>query len=82
MTVSQATARQPSLITPLNNLLSVLDLTAEIINFVIMSGQGCPEGQKMFVRIPNVPNVAHNLPIGSRLSPFWELRKPWGLDPR
>ena len=40
MTVSQATARQPSLITPLNNLLSVLDLTGEIINFVIMSGQG------------------------------------------
>ena len=39
MTVSQA-ARQPSLITPLNNLLSVLDLTGEIINFVIMSGQG------------------------------------------
>ena len=34
----------------------------------------------MFVRIPNFPNVAHNLPIGSRLSPFWELRKPWGLD--
>ena len=29
-----------SLITPLNNLLSVLDLTGEIINFVIMSGQG------------------------------------------
>ena len=28
------------------------------------------------------PNVAHNLPVGSRLSPFWELRKPWGLDPR
>ena len=24
----------------------------------------------MFVRIPNVPNVAHYLPIGSRLSPF------------
>ena len=40
MTVSQATARQPSLITPLKNLLSVLDLTGEIINFVIMSGQG------------------------------------------
>ena len=33
---------------------------------------------KMFVRIPNVPNVAHYLPIGSRLSPFWERRKPWG----
>ena len=33
----------------------------------------------MFVRIPNVPNVAHNLPVGPRLSPFWELRKPWGL---
>ena len=40
MTVSQATARQPSLITPLNSLLSVLDLTGEIINFVITSGQG------------------------------------------
>ena len=32
MTVSQATARQPSLITSLNNLLSVLDLAGEIIN--------------------------------------------------
>ena len=32
----------------------------------------------MFVTIPNVPNVAHYLPIGSRLSPFWERRKPWG----
>ena len=32
----------------------------------------------MFVRLPNVPNVAHNLPVGSRLNPFWELRKPWG----
>ena len=31
----------------------------------------------MFVRLPNVPNVAHNLPVGSRLNPFWELRKPW-----
>ena len=29
-----------SLITPLNNLLLVLDLPGEIINFVIMSGQG------------------------------------------
>ena len=37
----------------------------------------------MFIKIPNVPNVAHNLPVGSRLSPlfFRELRKPWGLDP-
>ena len=25
------------------------------------------------VRIPNVPNVAHNLPVGSRLSPFRNL---------
>ena len=33
MTVSQATARQPSLITPLNSLLLVLDLTGEIIDF-------------------------------------------------
>ena len=45
MTVSQATARQPSLITPLNNLSSVLDLTGEIINFVIMSGQGSDVSQ-------------------------------------
>ena len=44
MTVSQATARQPSLITPLN-LSSVLDLTGEIINFVIMSGQGSDVSQ-------------------------------------
>ena len=39
-------------------------------------------GTGNIVRIPNVPNVAHNLPVGSRLSPFWELRKPWGLDLR
>ena len=32
----------------------------------------------MFVRLPNVPNVAHNVLVGSRLNPFWELRKPWG----
>ena len=36
----------------------------------------CPEGQKMFVRLPNVPDVAHNLPVGSRLNPFWELLVP------
>ena len=35
MTVSPATARQPSLITPLNSLLSVLDLTGEIIDFTL-----------------------------------------------
>ena len=39
-----ATARQPSLITPLN-LSSVLDLTGEIINFVIISGQGSDVSQ-------------------------------------
>ena len=33
MTVSQVTAGQPSLITPLNSLLSVLGLTGEIIDF-------------------------------------------------
>ena len=33
----------------------------------------------MFVRLPNIPNVAHGLPVGSRLNLFWELRKPWGL---
>ena len=32
----------------------------------------------MFVRLPIVLNVAHNLPVGSRLNPFWELRKPGG----
>ena len=32
----------------------------------------------MFVRLPNVPNVEHNLPVGSRLNPFWEPWKPWG----
>ena len=36
----------------------------------------------MFVRLPNVPNVEHNLPVGSRLNPFWESWKPWGLYPR
>ena len=36
----------------------------------------------MFVRLPNVPNVEHNLPVGSRLNPFWEPWKPWGLYPR
>ena len=35
MTVSPATARQPSLITPLNSLLSVLDLTGEITDFTL-----------------------------------------------
>ena len=40
VTENSQAARQPSLITPLNNLLSVLDLTGEMINFVIMSGQG------------------------------------------
>ena len=35
MTVSPATARQPSLITTLNSLLSVLDLTGEIIDFTL-----------------------------------------------
>ena len=29
----------------------------------------------MFVRLPNVPNVEHNLPVGSRLNPFWEPRQ-------
>ena len=142
MAMSQATTRQPSLITPLTSLLSVLDLTGKIIDFnlsinrldtgktnrsfqqqekrwstvkqvFIMSGQesaifvNCvnaapcrqlawgkeslkceklyqahrttttwiivtrpdqgPEGQKMFVRLPN---VTHILPVGSRLNPF------------
>ena len=35
----------------------------------------------MFVRLPNVPNVEHNLPVGSRLNPFWDPWKPWGLYP-
>ena len=35
MTVSQATARQPSLITPFNSLLSVLDLAGEIVKQVL-----------------------------------------------
>ena len=35
MTVSPATARQPSLITPLNSVLSVLDLTGQIIDFTL-----------------------------------------------
>ena len=25
----------------------------------------------MFVRLPNVPDVAHSLPVGSRLNPFY-----------
>ena len=32
----------------------------------------------MFVRLPNDPNVEHNLPGGSKLNPFWEPWKPWG----
>ena len=32
----------------------------------------------MFVRLPDIPNVAHSLPVGSRLNLFWELGKPWG----
>ena len=26
--------------------------------------------------------MEHNLPVGSRLNPFWEPWKPWGLYPR
>ena len=131
MAMSQATTRQPSLITPLTSLLLVLDLTGKIIDFnlsinwldtgktnrsfqqqekrwstvkqvFITSGQGsaksllnvkscisptgpdwttttwiivtrpdqCLEGQKMFVRLPNVPNVTHILSVGSRLNLF------------
>ena len=33
MAISQATTRQPSLITPLTSLISVLDLTGKIIDF-------------------------------------------------
>ena len=36
----------------------------------------------MFARLPNVPNVEQYLPVGSRLNPFWEPWKPWGLYPR
>ena len=55
MTVSQATARQPSLITPLNNLLSVLDLTGEIIKFVIMSSQGSDISQMTIALVNAAP---------------------------
>ena len=131
--MSQATTRQPSLITPLTSLLSVLVLTGKIIDFnlsinrldtgktnrsfqqqekrwstvkqvFITSGQGsaifvncvyaapCRQlawGKRpqqlgslspdrtsvrrdiwLFVRLPNVPNVTHILPVGSRLNPF------------
>ena len=35
----------------------------------------------MFVRIPNVPNVARNLPVGAGLSPFYPiaLKGCWGI---
>ena len=55
MTVSQATARQPSLITPLNKLLSVLDLTGEIIKFVIMSSQGSDISQMTIALVNAAP---------------------------
>ena len=36
----------------------------------------------MFVRLLNLSNVEHNLPVGSRLNPFWEPWKPWGAVPK
>ena len=50
--------------------------------FIVTRPDQCPEEQKVFVRLPHVPNVAHNLPVESRLNPLWELNKPSGLDPR
>ena len=47
--------------------------------FIVTKPDQCLEGQKRFVRLPD---VAHNLPVGSRLNPLGELGKPWGLDPR
>ena len=35
----------------------------------------------MFFSLPNIPNVALNLPEGARSNHLWELRKPWELDP-
>ena len=53
--------------------------TERLLTWIIVTRPDqCPKGQKMFVRLPNVPNVAHNLPVGSRLNLFWKLRKPWG----
>ena len=42
----------------------------------------CHQAGPVSGRTPNVPNVAHNLPVWPRLNPFGELRKPWRLDPR
>ena len=57
--------------------------TERLLTWIIVTRPDqCLEGQKMFVRLPNVPNVTHNLPVGSRLNPFWELWKPWGLYPK
>ena len=59
-------------------LSSPPDWTTAIIEglfsfFIVTRPDQCPEGQKMFVKLPNVPNVAHNLPLGSRLIRFRKL---------
>ena len=60
----------------------VCEMGSVLTVFIVTKPDQCPEGQKRFVRLPDVPDVAHSLPVGSRLNPFGELRKPWGLDPR
>ena len=56
--------------------------TERLLTWIIVTRPDqCPEGQKMFVRLSNVPNVTHDLPVRSRLNPIWELWKPWGLYP-
>ena len=48
--------------------------TERLLTWIIVTRPDqCPEGQKIFVRLPNVPNVGHNLPVGARLNPFGNL---------
>ena len=59
MTVSQATARQPSLITLLSSLLLVLDLTGEIIDFTFTNTDLNNQHEKK--RWSIVRQVLHNV---------------------
>ena len=46
--------------------------TERLLTWIIVTRQDqCPEGQRMFVRLPNAPNVTPNLPVGARLNPFF-----------
>ena len=83
MTVSQATARQPSLITPLNSLLSVMDLTGEIIDLCSMLAWGKSLLNVKICVSPTGPDHSKNRetvfsdhchqtgPVSSQMSRMW-----------